>query len=475
MLSFVFFTFQAATRERWESGTGKATARYVKRRTSPYMELNEALFKWFCDARSRNLPVTGSLLQEKALLISSEMGHDNFSASNGWLESWRNRYNVSWSSLCGESASVDQETLADWKLRLPDITRGYGPEDIFNADETGLFYRALPNKSMTHTSDSNSGIKIQKDRITVLIACSATGEKLPLLVIGKAAKPRCFKGLQTASLGVRWEHNKKAWMTTVLFTQWLERLNNQMRLQNRSILLLVDNCTAHPEVNLSNVKIVFLPKNTTSHLQPCDAGIIQAMKLHYRKRMLRNLILQMTTVDSASDLAKKITVLDAVYWVKQAWDQVEKSTIVACFSKCGISATQLTPAEELPDCDVTETEDFSDALGTMSIEDYACLDEDLEIAADVTAVTTVDSTCDEEEDSLSLFLSDDEESEAELPPVPTIAEMMRQLRAMKTHGLKNADKDFLNAVNATEDALMKQATRASHMVQANLFNFLEKR
>jgi len=46
---------------------------------------------------------------------------------------------------------------------------------------------------------------------------------------------------------------------------------------------------------------------------------------------------------------------------------------------------------------------------------------------------------------------------------------------MKTHGLKNADKDFLNAVNATEDALMKQATRASHMVQANLFNFLEKR
>ena len=45
---------------------------------------------------------------------------------------------------------------------------------------------------------------------------------------------------------------------------------------------------------------------------------------------------------------------------------------------------------------------------------------------------------------------------------------------MKTHGLKNADKDFLNAVNATEDALMKQATRASHMVQANLFIFFRE-
>ena len=29
-------------------------------------------------------------------------------------------------------------------LRLPHLTAGYALEDIYNADETGLYYRALP-------------------------------------------------------------------------------------------------------------------------------------------------------------------------------------------------------------------------------------------------------------------------------------------------------------------------------------------
>ena len=49
------------------------------------------------------------------------------------------------------------------------------------------------------------------------------------------------------------------------------------------ILLYIDNCTAHPKVHLSNIKLIFLPPNTTSQLQPLDAGIIQAVKMIYRK------------------------------------------------------------------------------------------------------------------------------------------------------------------------------------------------
>ena len=55
-------------------------------------------------------------------------------------------------------------------------------------------------------------------------------------------------------------------MTLVLFKEWVERLNGQMQLQKRNILLLVDNCAAHPDVEVSNVKLVFLPLNTTSRL-----------------------------------------------------------------------------------------------------------------------------------------------------------------------------------------------------------------
>lgn len=55
-----------------------------------------------------------------------------------------------------------------------------------------------------------------------------------------------------------------------------------MRLVNRKIVLVVDNCPAHPVVELTNIELVFLPPNTTSHTQPMDSGIIKNLKYHYR-------------------------------------------------------------------------------------------------------------------------------------------------------------------------------------------------
>lgn len=52
--------------------------------------------------------------------------------------------------------------------------------------------------------------KKSKNRITVLVGSNMTGtEKLPLLVIGKSARPRCFK---KAVIPVGYAANKKAWM-----------------------------------------------------------------------------------------------------------------------------------------------------------------------------------------------------------------------------------------------------------------------
>ncbi len=146
----------------------------------------------------------------------------------------------------------------------------------------------------------------------MLLACSAVGEKLTPLVIGHSAKPRCFKGLvSTLCLPVTYSSNKKAWMTSDLFQQWLDKLNGKMKTENRSILLFIDNCSAHPDVTLSNIKLVFLPPNTTSKLQPCDAGIIQNVKLLFRKSLVRHVLFHMDEATSASEVAKKVNVLDA--------------------------------------------------------------------------------------------------------------------------------------------------------------------
>lgn len=83
-------------------------------------------------------------------------------------------------------------------------------------------------------------------------------------------------------------------------------------------MLLLDNASAHPpDLKLSNVKLVFLPTNTTSRLQPLDQGIIQNLKQLYCKQLLRSVIAKIDVGDtvSAETVSKSVTVLDAIKWI----------------------------------------------------------------------------------------------------------------------------------------------------------------
>ena len=135
------------------------------------------------------------------------------------------------------------------------------------------------------------------------------------MVIGKSKEPRCFKGYLKASLPVIYYANRIAWVTSEIFRNWLQLINNQIMCKNRKIILFIDNCGAHPDVQLNNVAVEFLPPNTTSRLQPLDAGIIKTVKSIYRKHLLRHVLFRMDEVTTASQLAKCVNVLDAITWL----------------------------------------------------------------------------------------------------------------------------------------------------------------
>ena len=81
-------------------------------------------------------------------------------------------------------------------------------------------------------------------------------------------------------------HSKKVWMTTEMMIQVLTALDRKLDVENRKVLLFLDNAPSHPETlqgNFKNIKVVFLSKNTTSQLQSCGAGIIRNFKVKYRK------------------------------------------------------------------------------------------------------------------------------------------------------------------------------------------------
>ena len=163
--------------------------------------------------------------------------------------------------------------------------KGYKAEDIWNEDETGCFYRALPEKTMAERKQDCRGGKKSKERITVaFFANSAGGKELPV-VIGKSTKPRCFKGLKDVKkpAGIPYYANPKAWMNTAVMEDILACINRRLQIEKRNVLLLVDNVSSHEPAltsKFSNIKVVLLPKNTTSRLQPLDAGIIKNFKVH---------------------------------------------------------------------------------------------------------------------------------------------------------------------------------------------------
>jgi hypothetical protein len=128
-------------------------------------------------------------------------------------------------------------------------------------------------------------------------------------------------------------------MLTSLREEYLKTLNSSMIASNRKILLLLDNAPVHPNCELSNVKLVFLPANTTAGTQPLNAGIIKSFKHYYRKQLLKHMVFELDeNMDlNASDWVKSINVADAVNWIKNAWDEVTSETIVNCFRHCGIN------------------------------------------------------------------------------------------------------------------------------------------
>lgn len=182
--------------ELYESNMSSTSMLTRKRcRESDYSQVNEALYNWYLLATSRNIYPGGHQLCEKAKQIAEKLNVSDFKASNGWLTRWKTRHNIKQHRVCGESGEVRGETVESWKERLPEILQGYSSRDIYNLDETGCFWRALPESGFGIKGTQCHGGKKSKNRFTVALIVNAEGEKEVPIVVWKSEKPRCFKGI----------------------------------------------------------------------------------------------------------------------------------------------------------------------------------------------------------------------------------------------------------------------------------------
>ncbi|XP_065642738.1 tigger transposable element-derived protein 4-like [Hydra vulgaris] len=331
-----------------------------KLRIGNFKNVDKAIYTWFVAKRSQQVPIDGTILKEKALKFAEALGELDFKASDCWFHNWKERNGISFKIISGESAAVTNNMTASWnETTLPTLLLNYKLENFFNADEFGLFYQCLPNKTYHLSRENCFGGKNSKVRLTGIAAGSATGEKLPMFVIGKSKNPRCFKHIK--QLPCTYKNQLKSWMTGDLFTEWVMKLDSFFRAQDRKVALLVDNCSAHPHIEgLSNINLIFFPPNTTSVLQPMDQGVIRSLKAQYRHKIVR---LCIKAVDKNEPMPK-ISILQAMKDLVSSWNAVSKETVINCFKK----AEELNRLRELDPRAVQED---------LSAESYIGLDCDV--------------------------------------------------------------------------------------------------
>lgn len=214
------------------------------------------------------------------------------------------------------------------------MINSYDAKNIFNVDETGLMWRCTPNKTLIFENEMPKGLKKSKERLTIMLCCSSSGEKLKPVVIGKSKNPRSFRN---KFLPVEYDGNKSSWMTSSLFSTWLLKLDEKMKEDKRKILLLLDNAPVHPiDIQLTNLRLLFFPKNSTSVIQPLDQGIIRSFKCHYRFKLMTYL-LSFKELDEMNSQNKKFDLYDAIQWISQSWNAITTETISNCFKHANFS------------------------------------------------------------------------------------------------------------------------------------------
>ena len=277
------------------------------------------------------------------------------------------RFDISFKTIAGEAKSVTSEMTAPWlETTLPTILSRYPIENIFNADEFGLFYQCSPNKTFHFKKEKCTGGKHSKVRLTGMAAGNAKGERLPMFVIGKSKNPRCFKGIK--SFPCRYRSQPKSWMCSELFEEWVRELDRSFGSKKRKIALIVDNCPAHPAIDgLKWIEVVFLPPNTTSMTQPMDQGVIRALKAKYRSSAVKRLLYCL----EKRKKMPKFSILTAMTMLNNAWNSIPDRIFLNCFKKSGISVESVEKA----------LNDDDDPFASLDIEEDVIedLQSDLEI------------------------------------------------------------------------------------------------
>lgn len=194
--------------------------------------------------RGAYINISGGYTGESKAILANYLSRKGDAFFQQWLAPWLSitlEYSTEYTAC--EAGSLSQDAGAEM-ARICQVLSTYAPQDIYNCDETSLYWRKIPGRSLS--TRPLPGRKKDKARISVLFCYNSdASERIPIWFIGTARRPKAFvtAGINIENLGCVWRSNKKAWMTREIFKEWLIWFDKKMA--GRKVVLLLDNFSAH--------------------------------------------------------------------------------------------------------------------------------------------------------------------------------------------------------------------------------------
>lgn len=305
-------------------------------RPENWPELESALSEWVQCAKNQGLALSHEILRQKARQYWPMIypGKEIPSFSNSWFDRFQSRHEIKIRKQRGNSGDSAEDAVVQW-VRIRQILRTFAPQDIFSCDETGLFWKMMPERNLV--TCVVPGRRSEQARISALFCCNSDGsERLPPLFISTSDRPGAFKkaNINIENLSCSWRSNKQAWVTSDIFKEWLLWFDD--RMEGRKVVLLVDKLSAHQITSqrvgtkLKNTLLLLLPACPETPCVPLE-GIVNIWKMYWKREWLRYITLEF---GRGADPLSTMTILTAVRWAITAWNfDLEKETIVQNFRK----------------------------------------------------------------------------------------------------------------------------------------------
>nr|XP_006138987.1 tigger transposable element-derived protein 1-like [Pelodiscus sinensis] len=330
----------------------------TKKRSGIISDMEKLLILWLEDQHQRKVPVSVMLIQEKALSLYKDLKKnlgenardvEPFVASRGWFNRFKARANLHNIKVSGEAASADEKAASAFlETFAATIKEGnYSAHQVFNVEETELFWKKMPERTYISKEEKTMpGFKAAKDHLILLLGGNAAGDfKIKPLLVYHSETPRAFKGVTKAALPVVWKSSHKAWVTLVIFEDWFfHHFVPEVKLYCAKnnipfrILLVLNHAPGHP-VSLDDfhpdIKVVFIPPNTSSLLQPMDQGATRLFKAYYTRRIFAQAIKTIKGEEASTfkDFWRGYNMYAAVKNIGESWHEVMQTSINRIWKK----------------------------------------------------------------------------------------------------------------------------------------------